>query len=209
MLFRSDGAEFIRRFREIPRAADIPIVVITVYEERGYRLRALEAGATDFLNSPVDHHEFVTRARNLLKLRQQQLELEARADTLERKLEHSEQTRAHDLRDSRERLAQVIDTVPVLISAASANGRILFVNTHQAGFVGVDAGAVIDAPLTALFGEENGQRSRALDRIVLESGKPLPPFEEEIIGKDGEKRVFLTTKSPLRDRKSTRLNSSH
>jgi DNA-binding response OmpR family regulator len=28
-------------------------------------LRALEAGATDFLNSPVDHQEFVTRARNL------------------------------------------------------------------------------------------------------------------------------------------------
>ena len=33
--------------------------------------------------------------------------LEARADVLERKLEDSEKTRAHDLRDSRERLAQV------------------------------------------------------------------------------------------------------
>ena len=99
------------------------------------RLRALEAGATDFLNSPVDHHEFVTRARNLLKLRQQQLELEARADVLERKLEDSEKTRAHDLRDSRERLAQVIDTVPVMISAASAEGRVLFINRHQVAFI--------------------------------------------------------------------------
>ena len=56
-----------------PGCADVPVVVITVYEERSFRLRALEAGATDFLHSPVDHHEFVTRARNLLKLRKQQI----------------------------------------------------------------------------------------------------------------------------------------
>ena len=36
------------------------------------RLSALEAGATDILLSPVDHHEFLTRARNLLRLRRQQ-----------------------------------------------------------------------------------------------------------------------------------------
>ena len=58
-----DGAEFIRRFRELPAAAEVPVIVITIYEERSFRLRALEAGATDFLQSPVDHHEFVTRAQ--------------------------------------------------------------------------------------------------------------------------------------------------
>ena len=71
-----DGGEFIRRFRELPGAAEVPVIVITIYEERSFRLRALEAGATDFLQSPVDHNEFVTRARNLLKLRKQQLLLE-------------------------------------------------------------------------------------------------------------------------------------
>src|SRR5947209_4694731 len=48
-----DGAEFIRRFRELPGSADTPVIVITVYEERSFRLRALDAGATDFLQSPV------------------------------------------------------------------------------------------------------------------------------------------------------------
>ena len=60
-----DASEFIRRFRMMPTSRDIPVIVITVFEERSYRLQALEAGATDFLNSPVDHHEFLTRARNL------------------------------------------------------------------------------------------------------------------------------------------------
>ena len=68
-----DGAEFIWRLRTLPHCGEIPVIVITVYEEREFRLRALEAGATDFLNSPVDHQEFVTRARNLLKLRKQQI----------------------------------------------------------------------------------------------------------------------------------------
>jgi CheY-like chemotaxis protein len=45
-----DGAEFIRRFRELPSSVDVPVIVITVYEERSFRLRALEAGATDFLH---------------------------------------------------------------------------------------------------------------------------------------------------------------
>ncbi len=194
-----DGAEFIRSYREIPAAFDIPVIVITVYEERSFRLRALEAGATDFLNSPVDHHEFVTRARNLLKLRRQQLLLESKADSLEKKLEYSERTRDFDMRDSRKRLAQVIDTVPVMISAANAAGNVLFVNNQQADFVGVSPEAVINAPVSALFGLDHGARNHALDRVVVETGNALPPYEEEIVSNAGDKHVFLTTKSPLRD----------
>ena len=81
---KMDGAEFVRRFRKLPECADVPAVVITVYEERSHRINALEAGATDFLQSPVDHHEFLTRARNLLKLRKQQLVIKSRATELER-----------------------------------------------------------------------------------------------------------------------------
>jgi len=46
-----DGAEFIWRLRALPHCGEIPVIVITVSEECEFRLRALEAGATDFLNS--------------------------------------------------------------------------------------------------------------------------------------------------------------
>ena len=94
-----DGAAFIERIRAIPDTADIPIIVITVYEERQYRLKALDAGATDFLLSPVDHREFVTRARNLLKLRKQQLLLASRAVELERSLKRTERSLRRAVRD--------------------------------------------------------------------------------------------------------------
>ena len=72
-----DGATFVDSFRALPGCADIPVIVVTAYEDREYRYRALEAGATDFLLSPVDHHEFITRARNLLNLRRQIIAREA------------------------------------------------------------------------------------------------------------------------------------
>ena len=193
-----DGAEFIRRFRAQSQSVDIPVVVITVYEERSFRLRALEAGATDFLNSPVDHHEFVTRARNLLNLRKHQLMLADRADSLERRLEHSERSRERAMRDSFERLTQVIDTLPVMISAASSDGRLLFVNAGATSYFCVTQSQVIGQPVETMLGEQSGARSVALDRMVFQTGKPLPSYEEEIQDSAGSSRVFLTVKSPLR-----------
>lgn len=193
-----DGAEFIARFRQLPECEEIPVIVITVYEERSFRLRALEAGATDFLHSPVDHHEFVTRARNLLKLHRHQLLLASRANMLERELEHSERTRAIALRDSSERLAQVIDTVPAMIRATDHSGNLLFVNAYQAAFDGVDASAIVGNTTDKIYGAERSARDLALDRIVYETGKALPPFEEELSDVTGAPRVFLTTKSPLK-----------
>ena len=194
-----DATEFIRRFRTLPSSSDIPVIVITVFEERSFRLQALEAGATDFLNSPVDHHEFLTRARNLLSLRKHQLLLASRADSLERELEHSERSRERALRDLRERLAQVIDTLPVMISAADRNGRILFANACGAAFFDIDQSRIVGATASSLFGEEAAARSIALDRRVFETGKPLPSYESEIVDRRGEAHVFLSTKAPLKD----------
>jgi diguanylate cyclase (GGDEF)-like protein/PAS domain S-box-containing protein len=170
-----------------------------VYEERSFRLRALEAGATDFLHSPVDHYEFITRARNLLTIRKHQLLLANRANTLERELEHSERSREMALRDSSERLAQVIDTLPVMISASGHDGRILFVNACQTKFCGLDHVDCVGKPASLMLGEESGARSMALDRMVFETGTALPSFEEELTDSVGHKRFFVTTKSPLKD----------
>ena len=68
-----DGAGFIRNLRGQAGTADVPVIVVTAYEDHEIRREALEAGATDFILSPVDPWEFQTRARNLLRLRAQQL----------------------------------------------------------------------------------------------------------------------------------------
>ena len=194
-----DGAEFIRALREQTASADVPVIAITVYEERFLRLRALEAGATDFLLSPVDHHEFRTRARNLLALRRNQLDLAREAHTLAHRLEASERSRVLAVRDSSEQLAQVIDTLPAMISATDADGRILFVNRFYTEFVGRAGLHMVGEEARSVFGEEHDARSDALDRLIFETGKVLPAYEEELTDQHGAQRVFLTTKSTLKD----------
>lgn len=198
-----DGAEFIRRFRQIPGAEDIPAIVITVYEERQFRLRALEAGATDFLHSPVDHYEFVTRARNLLKLHRHQVLLSQRAAELARLVQLGASAlseRERSLSDACERLGQVIDSLPALVSAVRPDGTILLVNAPQTGFAGLSAEEAVDRPASVLLGEERALRHALLDAHVFETGQPLPDFDEQAMDGAGTLRLLRTRKTPLRDR---------
>ncbi|MCX7685106.1 MAG: response regulator, partial [Acetobacteraceae bacterium] len=162
-----DGAEFTRRIRQIPTAADVPVVVVTVYDDRQLRLLALEAGATDFLLAPVDHVEFRTRVRNLLTLRRHQVEALRTADLLRRDLEVSERLRSALARESREALAQLIDTVPALISACDREGRLLFVNAAQAKEAGALPSDLVGRDRAALFGAERAALVAELDEEVF------------------------------------------
>ena len=181
-----DGAEFVYGLRRLPLTLDVPIIVITAYEDREFRLRALEAGATDFLLSPVDHHEFVTRGRNLLHLGQQQRLVRMHAQGLERELELSERSRASAIRESRTRLLQVIDTIPALISAVDEEGRRVFINRCGADLL-------MDQPAS------DGLALEAVDSLILQSGMPVLGFEETVTDRQGGQRTLLTSKFPLRD----------
>ena len=63
-----DGITFIRRLRSLPNFADIPIVMITSIETDEVRMKALEAGATDFLSKRPQALEIRVRLRNLVRL---------------------------------------------------------------------------------------------------------------------------------------------
>jgi diguanylate cyclase (GGDEF)-like protein/PAS domain S-box-containing protein len=189
------GADLTASVRADVRNWDVPIIVITAYSDQQFRVEALEAGATDFLLSPVDHVEFLARAKNLLKLRTQQLLISKRADLLEISLHAKERL----LRESREALAQVIDTVPAMINATDRDGRCVFVNAHQAAFFGKAPGELVGKPIEALLGEERAHISRRLDQLVLKTGRAISPRQEEVLAPDGEPRIYLTSKAPLYD----------
>lgn len=82
-----DGIEFVRRLRALPGYEHVPIVMVTVHDDRKVRYAALDAGITDFLTKPLDARECLARCRNLLTLRRQQLALEDRGRHLEHMVE--------------------------------------------------------------------------------------------------------------------------
>ena len=82
-----DGIEFVKRLRALPGYEHVPIVMVTVHDDRKVRYAALDAGITDFLTKPVDARECLARCRNLLTLRRQHLVLEDRRRLLEHMVE--------------------------------------------------------------------------------------------------------------------------
>ncbi|MDZ7735772.1 MAG: response regulator [Gammaproteobacteria bacterium] len=92
-----DGIEFTCQLRSLAGCKDVPVVIVTIYDDRSILYKALDAGATDFLRKPVDHYECKVRCRNLLSLHKQQKIIRNRASVLE---EHvSRATKAIHIRE--------------------------------------------------------------------------------------------------------------
>ncbi len=82
MMPEMHGVDFIKRVRAF--CPDVPIIMITaVADDNALKLSAIEAGATEFLNKPLNPAEFRARVANMASLRKAQLMLKDRALLLE------------------------------------------------------------------------------------------------------------------------------
>ena len=94
-----NGHEILRLVRGNEATQHIPVLMLTVSRDVETRLTALELGATDFLNKPVDPHELIPRVRNALVVKahhdhlarySEQLEEEIRVRTAQLEISRKE-----------------------------------------------------------------------------------------------------------------------
>ena len=65
-----DGFQVAETLKSAEHTRTIPIIMVTALDDQGSRLRALKAGAQEFLTKPIDRNEVSLRVRNMLMLRE-------------------------------------------------------------------------------------------------------------------------------------------
>ncbi|WP_337658418.1 GGDEF/EAL domain-containing response regulator [Sphingorhabdus sp. Alg231-15] len=197
---KMNGAEFIKKVRKMSSCSDVPAIVITAHQDRECRLSALDAGATDFLQSPVSHVEFCKRAMSLLTKSEKSVNLRKRASEIERKHASVTDNTEHSAPTNKSMLEQIIDTIPIMINATDRSGRCLFTNAYQSALFDKTPDEMVGRDFGDLLGPELARNSDRRNKVVLRSEQPIPHYEEKFTS-DGVELIFHCNKSPLLNHK--------
>src|SRR4029077_9814479 len=77
-----DGFEVMEGLKRIETEGYLPVLVITAQPD--HKLRALRAGARDFISKPFDVAEVLTRVHNMIEVRLLHLEIRRKNDELKK-----------------------------------------------------------------------------------------------------------------------------
>jgi diguanylate cyclase (GGDEF)-like protein/PAS domain S-box-containing protein len=188
-----NGADFIRAIRSKASGNDVPAIIITARQDRECRISALDAGATDFLQSPVTDQEFRERALLLIGQHRKRKEIEKRVSEFASDSSEATGTAGKSM------LEQIIDTTPIMINATDRNGKFLFMNSYQSALFGLEPDLLVGQPLTNVIDGALAEREVRRNAVILESGQSIPNYEE-VFRSDGVEMTFHCNKSPLRNK---------
>ena len=213
----TSGQEGISLFREIKRRdPGLPVLLMTAWTSLETAVQLVKEGASDYLAKPWDDEKLLVTVRNLLRMRELQLEnnrLRGRAKrTWEELAEHHDlcgavwaSERMHGLAILALQVARA--DVPVLITGPSGAGKEKLAEIVQANsrrkdkpFIRINAGAIPDELMESeLFGSEagayTGSTRRRVGRFEAADGGTL--FLDEIgnLSLSGQRKLLRVLQS--------------
>jgi two-component system, NtrC family, response regulator AtoC len=185
-----DGLELVRRLRETDRS--LPIIVITAHGSVERAVECIRAGATDFLQKPVNVDALLTLVRRAVSERGVREELSMRNERRASATADMYVLGDHPALDEVRRFAERVARVPmarVLITGESGTGKSMLARAiHELSgdngqFVEVNCAALPGSLLeTELFGHERGAftDAKAMKRGLIEMADRGTIFLDEI-----------------------------
>jgi PAS domain S-box-containing protein len=167
----------------------LPVIVLTA--QPGHKLRALQAGAKDFISKPFDLAEVKTRIYNMLEVR---LLYKKLAD-FNRLLEQTVRERTAELRESEARYRSLTELASDWYWEQDEHGQFTKVSGPVLEMLGMQVSALDqpDAQTTAGWDE----RERAQLRDSIAQRRPFLDFVFHRVNGDGSRQQFRVSGEPM------------
>jgi PAS domain S-box-containing protein len=189
-----DGFQVIEELKKIETGGYVPVLVITA--QPGHKLRALQAGAKDFVSKPFDFVEVQTRIHNMLEVRL----LYKRLDTYNKVLEQTVLERTAALRESEARFKSFTELSSDWYWEQDALGNFTQVSGPAFEMLGIQIGETSGAGSATLTGWDAAERAQ-LDANIA-SRRPFLDFVFSRSKPDGSKQFFQVSGEPMFDTES-------
>jgi PAS domain S-box-containing protein len=185
-----DGFQVMAGLKTNDADGYLPVLVITA--QPGHKLRALKAGAKDFISKPFDLVEVKTRIHNMLEVRLLYKQLE----DYNKVLEQTVQERTAELRESEARYRSLTELASDWYWEQDENGRFTKVSGPALEMLGIRVDPLAgDASNAQVAGWNEAEREKL--QATIAARQPFLDFVFSRVNADGSQQRFQVSGEPM------------
>lgn len=185
-----DGFQVMAGLSSDESESYLPVIVLTA--QPGHKLRALQAGAKDFISKPLDLLEVKTRIHNMLEVRLLYKQLEGYSRLLERTV----QERTAELRESEARYRSLTELSSDWYWEQDENDNFTKVSGPVLEMLGIQVETLAgEADAASMTGFNEAERE--LLRTTVAARQPFLDLSFSRIDTDGSPRQYRVSGEPM------------
>ncbi|MDH4390560.1 MAG: response regulator [Aquabacterium sp.] len=187
-----DGFEVMEALKADNQDSYLPVIVLTA--QPAHKLRALQAGAKDFISKPFDLLEVKTRIHNMLEVRLLHKQLAAHNEALEQTVRE----RTAELRQSEARFRRLTELASDWYWEQNENGNFTQVSGPVFETLGIGMSAFLGQPSSAeLVGWDAAERAQLQAKIAAR--QPFLDFAFSRVSASGSRQHYRVSGEPMFD----------
>ena len=187
-----DGFQVLEELKKIEAHGYLPVLVITA--QPGHKLRALQAGAKDFVSKPFDLIEVQTRIHNMLEVRLLYKQLE----NYNKVLEQTVAERTAELRESEARFRRLTELASDWYWEQDEKGNFTKVYGPVLDMLGITVDNLLGEPKETVGAHWN-EAEYAVFKANIEARRPFIDFVYSRTRSDGSQQYLMVSGEPMFD----------
>jgi len=190
-----DGFQVMEALKANDADGYLPVLVITA--QPGHKLRALQAGARDFISKPFDLVEVRTRIRNMVEVRL----LYRKIEDYSKVLEQTVRERTAELRESEARYRSLTELASDWYWEQDENGTFTKVSGPVLEMLGIQVPPLAGETGSAQVTGWNEAERKTLQETIA-ARQPFLDFAFSRVNADGSQQQFRVSGEPMFNRSS-------